>query len=304
MGPHSKDDNLFVEPINTININVNLPKNTTNLTLPNHSKRTHSNEPTKNHKSKFRTGTTVLTPPITPPIITIRARIPTLTKGEFFLNLYKNNKDNKEHLTIIYGNDIRSKSLDRPRPGEKEIDRMIRGAYTGRLRPGQTKSDELDESINNISTNEQQSPLVRIHSECFTGETVHSARCDCGEQLEEAMRLIQSEGRGVIVYLRQEGRGIGLADKLRAYNLQDLGHDTVTANLLLHHSPDLRNYDIANQILKDLNLKSIRLLTNNPDKIKQINESGIKVAEQLNKYLKVKVEKMRHLLNIPEILLK
>ncbi|CAJ0872256.1 7425_t:CDS:2, partial [Entrophospora sp. SA101] len=81
------------------------------------------------------------------------------------------------------------------------------------------------------------------------------------------------------------------------YNLQDLGHDTVTANLLLHHSPDLRNYDIANQILKDLNLKSIRLLTNNPDKIKQINESGIKVVE-------LKVEKMRHLLNIPEILLK
>ncbi|CAH1763196.1 2284_t:CDS:2 [Entrophospora sp. SA101] len=267
MGPHSKYDNLFIEPINAINVNLS-NNNTINLTLPNHSvnskrnsstKRTYSNElTTKNHKLKFRTGTTILTPPITPPIIA--------------------------SSTIVYGNDIYSKSLDRPRSGEKEIDRMIRGAYTGRLRPGQTKSDELGESINKISTTEQhsqqQSPLVRIHSECFTGETVHSARCDCGEQLEEAMRLIQSEGRGVIIYLRQEGRGIGLADKLRAYNLQDLGHDTVTANLLLQHSPDLRNYDIANQILKDLNLKSIRLLTNNPDKIEQVNESGIEVIER------------------------
>ncbi|CAJ0646124.1 9468_t:CDS:2 [Entrophospora sp. SA101] len=281
MGPHSKYDNLFIEPINAINVNLS-NNNTINLTLPNHS------------VNSKRNRTTILTPPITPPIIAsssnsflecqVRARIPTLTKGEFFLNLYKNNKDNKEHLAIVYGNDIYSKSLDRPRSGEKEIDRMIRGAYTGRLRPGQTKSDELGESINKISTTEQhsqqQSPLVRIHSECFTGETVHSARCDCGEQLEEAMRLIQSEGRGVIIYLRQEGRGIGLADKLRAYNLQDLGHDTVTANLLLQHSPDLRNYDIANQILKDLNLKSIRLLTNNPDKIEQVNESGIEVIEQ------------------------
>ncbi|CAJ0904653.1 20465_t:CDS:2 [Entrophospora sp. SA101] len=254
MGPHSKYDNLFIEPINAINVNLS-NNNTINLTLPNHS------------VNSKRNRTTILTPPITPPIIA--------SSSNSFLEC----QDNKEHLAIVYGNDIYSKSLDRPRSGEKEIDRMIRGAYTGRLRPGQTKSDELGESINKISTTEQhsqqQSPLVRIHSECFTGETVHSARCDCGEQLEEAMRLIQSEGRGVIIYLRQEGRGIGLADKLRAYNLQDLGHDTVTANLLLQHSPDLRNYDIANQILKDLNLKSIRLLTNNPDKIEQVNESGI-----------------------------
>ncbi|CAJ0747870.1 17071_t:CDS:2 [Entrophospora sp. SA101] len=245
---------LINEPINAINVNLS-NNNTINLTLPNHS------------VNSKRNRTTILTPPITPPIIASSIKI------------------NSRMSTIVYGNDIYSKSLDRPRSGEKEIDRMIRGAYTGRLRPGQTKSDELGESINKISTTEQhsqqQSPLVRIHSECFTGETVHSARCDCGEQLEEAMRLIQSEGRGVIIYLRQEGRGIGLADKLRAYNLQDLGHDTVTANLLLQHSPDLRNYDIANQILKDLNLKSIRLLTNNPDKIEQVNESGIEVIEHI-----------------------
>ncbi|CAG8815400.1 11225_t:CDS:2, partial [Dentiscutata erythropus] len=150
-----------------------------------------------------------------------------------------------------------------------------------------------------------------------------SVRCDCGEQLKEAMELIRSEGRGVVIYLRQEGRGIGLADKLRAYNLQDLGYDTVSANVFLHHPPDLRTYDIANQILADLRLSNIRLLTNNPDKIEQVENGGIKVVErvpmvplawkvnhdsnhiinELDQYLKVKVERMRHLLNVPETLL-
>ncbi|CAG8543767.1 11528_t:CDS:2 [Acaulospora colombiana] len=115
-------------------------------------------------------------------------------------NHLRNNRDSKEHLAVVYGDDIRSKSLDAPRPGESEMDRIIRGAT---LRPDQACSEKLS------------SPLVRIHSECFTGETVQSARCDCGEQLNEAIRLIQSEGRGVVIYLRQEGRGIGLADKLR-----------------------------------------------------------------------------------------
>ncbi|CAG8458009.1 88_t:CDS:2 [Ambispora gerdemannii] len=286
-------------------------------------------------------------PPATPPSLIfasgeipskveclVRARIPTPT-GEFFLHLYRNNRDNKEHLAVVYGEDIRSKSLDIPRPGETEMDRIMRGAYIGRLKPGQTRSDDSSSllissmsSSTSITENQKQllsPPLVRIHSECFTGETVQSARCDCGEQLQEAMRLIQSEGRGVIVYLRQEGRGIGLAEKLRAYNLQDLGHDTVTANLLLHHPPDLRNYDIATQILADLNLTRVRLLTNNPDKIEQVEGDGlIKVVERIpmvphawqhdhdpnrhghevDQYLKVKVERMRHLLNVPESLLR
>ncbi|KAJ2774582.1 GTP cyclohydrolase II [Coemansia nantahalensis] len=117
-------------------------------------------------------------------------------------------------------------------------------------------------------------PLVRIHSECFTGETVSSVRCDCGYQLAEAMRLMQEEGRGVIVYLRQEGRGIGLLEKLKAYNLQDQGHDTVDANLLLNHPADARTYGSASAILADLGVAKLRLLTNNADKIRQLRERG------------------------------
>ncbi|CAG8645895.1 549_t:CDS:2 [Ambispora leptoticha] len=307
---------------------------------------------TQHHKLILRNSEPFPTPPATPSLIfgsgnipskvecLVRARIPTPT-GEFFLHLYKNNQDNKEHLAVVYGEDIRSRSLDTPRPGETDMDRIIRGAYMGKLKPGKTRSDDssssssltlttsllMSSSSTLITANQQQlfsPPLVRIHSECFTGETVQSARCDCGEQLQEAMRLIQLEGRGVIVYLRQEGRGIGLAEKLRAYNLQDLGHDTVTANLLLHHPPDLRTYDIATQILVDLNLTRVRLLTNNPDKIEQLEGDGLKVVERIpmvprawqhdhdpnrrgnevDQYLKVKVERMRHLLNVPESLLR
>ncbi|KAJ2015091.1 GTP cyclohydrolase II, partial [Coemansia sp. S610] len=109
---------------------------------------------------------------------------------------------------------------------------------------------------------------------CFTGETVSSVRCDCGYQLAEAMRLIQREGRGVIVYLRQEGRGIGLLEKLKAYNLQDMGHDTVDANLLLNHPADARTYGSARAILADLGVDKLRLLTNNTDKIRQLQGHG------------------------------
>ncbi|KAJ1932489.1 GTP cyclohydrolase II, partial [Kickxella alabastrina] len=124
-------------------------------------------------------------------------------------------------------------------------------------------------------------PLVRIHSECFTGETVSSVRCDCGYQLAEAMRLIQKEGRGVIVYLRQEGRGIGLLEKLKAYNLQDMGHDTVDANLLLNHPADARTYGAARAILVDLGVSKMRLLTNNVDKIRQICGAGAGSSSRL-----------------------
>jgi GTP cyclohydrolase II len=201
----------------------------------------------------------------------VRARIPTTTGTEMFLHLYTNNVDNKEHLAIVFGNNIRSKSLDAPRPGETEMDRLIRGAYTGRLFPGRTASS-LPGSTDTEKPKKAEPPLVRIHSECYTGETVWSARCDCGEQLDEAARLMSlpSSGGGVIIYLRQEGRGIGLGEKLKAYNLQDLGNDTVEANLLLRHPADARSYGLATAMLMDLGQQEIRLLTNNPDKIRAV----------------------------------
>jgi GTP cyclohydrolase II len=195
-----------------------------------------------------------------------------------FLHLYANNVDNKEHLAIVFGSNIRSRSLDAPRPGETEMDRLVRGAYTGRLYPGRTTSgttgSQQDEAAGTAGGESNASlPLVRIHSECYTGETVWSARCDCGEQLDEAARLMSlpsNTAGGIIIYLRQEGRGIGLGEKLKAYNLQDLGNDTVQANLLLRHPADARSYGLATAMLMDLGQKNIRLLTNNPDKIRAV----------------------------------
>ena len=150
--------------------------------------------------------------------------------------------------------------------------------------------------------------LTRIHSECFTGDVLGSRRCDCGPQLQGAMEMIAAEGQGVIIYLRQEGRGIGLLDKLRAYNLQDLGYDTVDANLLLGHQADARDYTIAALILQDLGISSLKLITNNPTKIEGLEHLGISVAERVPiqtdvhddnaTYLATKVNRMRHLLHI------
>ncbi|KAI5291854.1 GTP cyclohydrolase II [Ascosphaera aggregata] len=321
----------------------------------------------------------------------VRARIPTTTGAEMFLHLYHNDIDNKEHLAIVFGHEIRSRSLDRVRPGETEMDRMIRGAYVGRLRPGRTSSrydeeEEVKEQDHQQQQQQQQqqqmnangdmrrtykeAPLVRIHSECYTGETAWSARCDCGEQLDEAARLMSESvdpppgsystsissnsssspssssssssssspnpkcAGGVIVYLRQEGRGIGLGEKLKAYNLQDLGNDTVEANLLLRHPADGRSYGLATAILVDLGLGrdatdgaqgqpggkygGIRLLTNNPDKVRAVEgpgrevvvkervpmvpiawrtkgEKGIRSAE-IEGYLRTKIGKMGHMI--------
>lgn len=308
----------------------------------------------------------------------VRARIPTTTGQEMFLHLYHNNVDNKEHMAIVFGPHIRSRTLDAPRPGETERDRMIRGAYTGTLFPGRTHS-RLDQirkdagvsvrplssappegtpkpSSTEVSSGESTAPeadpwgyssypanlgppLVRIHSECYTGETVWSARCDCGEQLDEAARLMSlppptapstptteepparlpSSG-GVIVYLRQEGRGIGLLAKLQAYNLQDLGHDTMEANILLRHPGDARSYGLATAILLDLGLggdRGIRLLTNNPEKIRAVEGPNreVRVVErvpmipiawktggkeginspEVEKYISTKIEKFKHM---------
>lgn len=207
----------------------------------------------------------------------VRARIPTVVGTEMFLHLYTNNVDNKEHLAIVFGKHIRSRSLDAQREGETEMDRMIRGAYTGRLYPGRTTSGMANSAAVEESDDQPQSatepPLVRIHSECYTGETAWSARCDCGEQLDEAARLMglpENKSGGIIIYLRQEGRGIGLGEKLKAYNLQDLGSDTVEANLLLRHPADARSYGLATAMLLDLGQQGVRLLTNNPEKIRAV----------------------------------
>ena len=245
-----------------------------------------------------------------------------------FLHLYHNNTDDKEHLAIVFGPEIRSGSLDATRPGETEMDRMIRGAYTGRLYPGRTTSsaERRNEDTAELKPSQQDSPLVRIHSECYTGETVWSARCDCGEQLDEAARLmsLSPSAGGVIIYLRQEGRGIGLGEKLKAYNLQDLGNDTYEANILLRHPADARSYALATAMLLDLGLggeRGIRLLTNNPDKVRAVEgpnlelivkervpmvpvawssrgKAGIKSAE-MDKYLSTKIEKFKHMLKPP-----
>ena len=287
----------------------------------------------------------------------VRARIPTTTGTEIFVHLYHNDVDNKEHLAIVFGGAIRSKTLDAVRPGETERDRMVRGAYVGRLYPGRTssrveqirreaaaeasslkhkKSSSREsnapltdnavlhpqaESVEEESADNSRPPLVRIHSECYTGETVWSARCDCGEQLDEAARLMSlpcnAAVGGAIIYLRQEGRGIGLGEKLKAYNLQDLGHDTYEANLILRHPADARSYGLATAMLMDLDLggdRGIRLLTNNPDKIRAVEgpnrevvvrervamvplawrtggQRGIK-SEEIEKYLSTKVRKL------------
>jgi 3,4-dihydroxy 2-butanone 4-phosphate synthase/GTP cyclohydrolase II len=152
--------------------------------------------------------------------------------------------------------------------------------------------------------------LVRVHSECLTGDVFHSLRCDCGEQIDLAMRAIADEGRGVFLYMRQEGRGIGLHNKIRAYALQDQGLDTVEANEALGFESDIRDYGIGAQILADLGVRNIRLLTNNPRKVIGLEGYGLQVVETLPiltkpnprnvKYLETKRKKMGHLLKVDE----
>ena len=152
--------------------------------------------------------------------------------------------------------------------------------------------------------NEEPPPLVRIHSECLTGDVFHSLRCDCRAQLELALKTIAQEGRGLIIYEHQEGRGIGLLNKLRAYELQDEGADTVEANQRLGFESDLRSYELPGAILRYFGLEAIRLLSNNPEKVEAVERAGVRVAERVpcladvidtrEAYLRTKKEKMGH----------
>ncbi len=170
----------------------------------------------------------------------------------------------------------------------------------------QTNQDDKEHlALVKGDVSEKENVLVRVHSECLTGDIFGSRRCDCGEQLKLANTLIETSGCGVMIYLRQEGRGIGLFHKLQAYNLQDNGLDTVDANLALGHLADEREYDVAAAILNDLKIRSVALLTNNPAKIDALNALGIQVVARVPlvilpnndnvDYLKTKAVKMAHL---------
>jgi GTP cyclohydrolase II len=190
-------------------------------------------------------------------------RLPT-SEGLFTLYLYHNNQDDKEHLALVMGE---------PDPDEPTI--------------------------------------LRVHSECFTGDVLGSRRCDCGPQLQRALQMIAANGAGILIYLRQEGRGIGLLEKLRAYNLQDEGYDTVDANLALGHGADERDYTTAALILRDLGVSQVQLLTNNPAKIEALQALDVTVTNRLPlttavtpdniDYLRTKVTRMRHLLNLENL---
>jgi len=169
--------------------------------------------------------------------------------------------------------------------------------------------DDIQESVvlrmGDVSSSSEP-PLVRIHSQCLTGDVFHSLRCDCRSQLELSLNLIAEEGRGLLIYEHQEGRGIGLLNKLRAYELQDGGADTVEANEQLGFAADLRNYEMPAEILRYFKVKSVRLLSNNPDKIQALESAGIRVAERIpcivaphestEGYLRTKKQKLGHLL--------
>lgn len=168
------------------------------------------------------------------------------------------------------------------------------------------KMGELEVRANGHAPGPCDAPLVRIHSQCLTGDVFHSLRCDCRAQLELSLERIAAEGRGLLIYEHQEGRGIGLLNKLRAYELQDHGADTVEANVQLGFKPDLRNYSLPAEILRWFGLPAIRLLSNNPDKVRAVEAAGVLVAERVTcevaaiestaAYLRTKKEKMGHLL--------
>jgi GTP cyclohydrolase II len=179
-------------------------------------------------------------------------------------------------------------------------------AFEGTYTVNETKAERNETALALVLGDIHCSPpIVRIHSQCATGDIFHSLRCDCHDQLHLALRVIADEGAGVLLYEHQEGRGIGLMEKLRAYELQEQGLDTIEANLQLGHPVDLRDYQLAIAILKSLKIRSLRLLTNNPEKLNAVSSSGIEIATRLSAdvpgsphaahYIATKREKLGHL---------
>jgi len=184
------------------------------------------------------------------------------------------------------------------------------GAFTMKVYSTETQPDEHHIALAMGDVRGKDSVLVRVHSQCLTGDVFHSLRCDCGDQIEYALRRIGDEGEGVLLYMRQEGRGIGLLNKIKAYNLQDQGYDTVEANVKLGFAPDQRHYGVGAQILADLGLTTIRLITNNPTKMVGLEAYGLKIVERIpveldydartKGYMRTKKEKLGHLLTLDE----
>ena len=190
-----------------------------------------------------------------------------------------------------------------------EADAMLPTKFGGfRIKSFHDESVDKEHALLYIEQDQSKIPLVRIHSECLTGDAFGSLRCDCGEQLETSMKEIQENGHGAIVYLRQEGRGIGLYAKIQAYALQDQGIDTLDANLQLGHPVDTRNYEFAKVMLDSIGFKEVNLMTNNPDKINQLEKSGIAIKSRIGiviptcehnrSYLKTKSTRMGHLIQV------
>lgn len=181
--------------------------------------------------------------------------------------------------------------------------------FEGHLAPGVAPGPQgklIDETVALVYGTPGENPIVRVHSQCLTGDVFHSLRCDCRQQLELALDTVTAHGAGIIVYEAQEGRGIGLMAKLRAYELQDHGRDTIEANLELGYRADHRDFDLPAEVIKQLGFHSIRLITNNPEKVTAMESRGVRVTERISaevaaeltseKYLEVKRDKMGHMI--------
>ena len=214
------------------------------------------------------------------------AKLPT-RHGEFDIHIFEND-EGQEHVMLTVGLSVVNQDTIIP---DTSIDNLNRADMA---------SNQKDQSLA-----ERPVPLIRIHSECLTGDAFSSLKCDCGPQLNTAMQAIQETGCGAILYLRQEGRGIGLTNKIRAYALQDQGHDTLDANLMLGLPADARVYDMCGPMLAHVGVDNVRVITNNPDKVAYLTEHGINVVERVPllvgvnnmnaEYLATKRDRMGHL---------